>query len=485
MSKRHFKIVPFLVAFAVVCSCVFSVPVSVSAAGMVEIDIYDYLTGKDYIGSDVIVHYDLPLDAHTELYGMPYNGSAYEYITSGQWVSFSQTLDKERIVSTRLFTLNARITQNAGGYYLYSSSSTSNLGNVLPETNLILFNGVGYAVSPFYFYMEGEPYLAFGNPNIINKSLSPTDYPFLVLLHESTKRYFIASSNSLSSVNIQFYREEVYTDDFEYSKITSSCWPLGMENDNWRIIDISDIRTGANFDLTFNMLAKTYLKGHAEYSDMSFKIYYVDKNFDHVKTDTGYIDTGELMDSEIDHFYFDYTVSFTVPEGAEYFYLSFHTNEFDVSDCSELTFYLDHLTMSCGLSAIEDNSNTMKQVQKKLEEYNAKLDELDQSIQDTNIKLDKIEDALTPTPEQSDKADQMEDAIGNAAGSLENNSSSLEQLTPNKPQISTDLQLDEPNLLAVSPLVTNIWSISGLSRMVGIVIMIATVAYVFFGKRDG
>lgn len=99
--------------------------------------------------------------------------------------------------------------------------------------------------------------------------------------------------------------------------------------------------------------------------------------------------------------------------------------------------------------------------------------------------LDGVIDGITPTPEQSDKADQMEDAIGDAAGKLENNNSSLGDLTPTRPQVNTDLQLDQENLLAVSPLVTNIWSINGLGRMISIVLVVATVAYVFFGKRDG
>lgn len=99
--------------------------------------------------------------------------------------------------------------------------------------------------------------------------------------------------------------------------------------------------------------------------------------------------------------------------------------------------------------------------------------------------LDGVIDGITPTPEQSDKADQMEDAIGDAAGKLENNNSSLGDLTPTRPQVDTDLQLDQDCLLAVSPLVTNIWSINGLGRMISIVLVVATVAYVFFGKRDG
>lgn len=99
--------------------------------------------------------------------------------------------------------------------------------------------------------------------------------------------------------------------------------------------------------------------------------------------------------------------------------------------------------------------------------------------------LDGIIDGITPTPDQSDKADQMEDAIGDAAGKLENNNSSLEQLTPSRPQINTDLKLDEEKLAAVSPLVTNIWSISGMTSLIGIVVLVATVAYIFFGKRSG
>lgn len=96
-----------------------------------------------------------------------------------------------------------------------------------------------------------------------------------------------------------------------------------------------------------------------------------------------------------------------------------------------------------------------------------------------------IYDNLTPTPEQNDKAEEMEDAIGDAADKLENNNSSLGQLTPTRPQINTNLEFDQEQMLAVSPLVTNIWSINGLGRMISIVLVVATVAYIFFGKRDG
>lgn len=96
-----------------------------------------------------------------------------------------------------------------------------------------------------------------------------------------------------------------------------------------------------------------------------------------------------------------------------------------------------------------------------------------------------IYDNLTPTPDQSDKAEEMEDAIGDAADKLENNNSSLGQLTPTRPQINTNLEFDQDQMFAVSPLVTNIWSINGLGRMISIVLVVATVAYIFFGKRDG
>ena len=98
---------------------------------------------------------------------------------------------------------------------------------------------------------------------------------------------------------------------------------------------------------------------------------------------------------------------------------------------------------------------------------------------------ESIKEQLTPTPDQSDKAEGMEDAIGDAADKLENNNSSLGQLTPTRPQINTNLEFDQEQMLAVSPLVTNIWSINGLGRMISIVLVVATVAYIFFGKRDG
>lgn len=96
-----------------------------------------------------------------------------------------------------------------------------------------------------------------------------------------------------------------------------------------------------------------------------------------------------------------------------------------------------------------------------------------------------IYDQLKPTPEQNDKAEGMEGAIGDAADKLENNNSSLGQLTPTPPYIDTSLDFDEGYMNAVSPLVTNIWSISGLGGMISIVLVVATVAYIFFGKRDG
>ena len=89
------------------------------------------------------------------------------------------------------------------------------------------------------------------------------------------------------------------------------------------------------------------------------------------------------------------------------------------------------------------------------------------------------------SPGQSDKAEEMEDAIGDAADELENNNSSLGQLTPSRPQINTNLEFDQEQMLAVSPLITNIWSINGLGRIISIVLVVATVAYIFFGKRDG
>ena len=91
---------------------------------------------------------------------------------------------------------------------------------------------------------------------------------------------------------------------------------------------------------------------------------------------------------------------------------------------------------------------------------------------------------LVSSPDQNDKAEQLEDQIGNASNKVEQNNAALEQLTPTRPQINTDLQLDPEKLAAVSPLITNIWSINGLQSQISIVALVATLAYIFFGKRD-
>ena len=276
----------------------------------------------------------------------------------------------------------------------------------------------------------------------------------------------------------------------EYDSLYGSIAPLGIVGNAERVIDVSDLKAGSTFDFTISYDYLLQATGTVGDSSPFLMAYFYDENFEYVG-DTKHF-TYELDGVTDNRIHGTHTATVTVPEGAAYFSLICVLPHINVQECRMMQFMVRNFEISCLTSALVANSeslgviqNKIDRVQQDIQDVNNRLDQVDQGIQDTNDKLDKIEDSLTPTPEQSDKADQMEDAIGNAAGNLENNSSSLEQLTPNKPQISTDLQLDEPNLLAVSPLVTNIWSISGVTRMVGIVVMIATVAYVFFGKRDG
>lgn len=97
----------------------------------------------------------------------------------------------------------------------------------------------------------------------------------------------------------------------------------------------------------------------------------------------------------------------------------------------------------------------------------------------------KSDEILSGSHEDQIRGEEFQENMGNTAGDVITNNNKLESLTPNRPSLNTNIQLDNQTVNAASPLIAKMWSINGLQSQVGIVFVVAAMAYVFFGKRDG
>lgn len=465
------KAVAIIVAVLFVLSSNF-LSVAVSAADYNKIDISDYVSGREFSGNDVLVTYDLPLRPFTELYGFASGSNTPHNIASinGNLYFSQDYIDSVGTYFDSLFyfdpiDFNPSLDQSDGQWMgeMQFQMSTEEYEEFISCTHMFVDGALATLVWDSINPTYGSAYGHASNDgiDIFQFQLDGASGTFAIYWNNDNIPY--------DSFDIEFgLLREVEYDYAEYQRINGKISPLGQSNGAANIIDVHDIRSGYGFTLSFDLKytiehdSETDLNGNIAY----FDAVWLDKNHQEVSRTQYEIDYAPYESYQE----FNFDIDFIVPQGASYFYLEFVTGYFYVNTAYEVSWVIDNISMSALLSSIEENSQTMQKVQQK-------LDKLDEQLGD-------IKDQLTPTPEQNDKAEQLEQEIGNASDKLENNNSTLEDLTPTRPEINTDLTLDEEKLFAVSPLITNIWSLSGMQSHIGIVVLVATVAYIFFGKRD-
>lgn len=140
-------------------------------------------------------------------------------------------------------------------------------------------------------------------------------------------------------------------------------WPFGKQDDQIVLIDISDMKSGSGFDLTFNFSVKEYYVDQTlgpDYVDFGlvFQACFYDQNFNEI----GISQATERIVNNAD---IEKTVSFTVPENAAYVLPRFTTDYLDFA--VSITYELSDILMSCKLSAFEDNSETMNNILDQLQ----------------------------------------------------------------------------------------------------------------------
>lgn len=462
----------------------------------------------------VTVTYDLPLSPYSLIYGQPINSTEFVQVGTSTNIYFTQDKDEYLTVFTSLYDFDAvasRFNLNSS-INSYTSATKTGSGNFpfdISHCTHLLIDGVAYPMIFSQYSWQTVDYLGILTTTGSYKNLLPGQYGVYSQNSEDGTNV-LYSYNAVAGepfdgfVQVGYY-EDVMISQHEYDKLYPLLYPFGRTN----YIDVSNIRSGGSFEVSVTYDYNIVLHGTDTSTDLIQYIDFYDKNFRLISTTSSVttpFDVANGASSTIN-------TMVTVPEGACYMDMELTTDPFAVSDVQLLDWRVSDMEMALDMSDVEANSLMMSGIIDRLDtliqeakEQNASLDEIIQLFQDvidnmgsagsdqTEVKdlleqlLEQQEqngEQLTPTPEQSDKAEDLENDILDEAASIENNNSMLEQLTPSRPVINTDLTLDPVFLASASPLIANIWSISGMGRIIGVVLAVATVAYIFFGKRDG
>lgn len=220
-----------------------------------------------------------------------------------------------------------------------------------------------------------------------------------------------------------------------YNRLNALCYPLGCDSNGYYAIDISDIKDGSDFDLTFDVELE---RSSALWtgSTLAFKLIWLDA--DGVLVGTPYDSEFGFNDDGIA--IFDST--FTVPSNAEYALLRLDLGSINVDGVSSFSMTVNDMTLTTTLSALEENSvllnqvnNTLADLGTSIEEVangvtitNGKLDDINQSISEGNEKLDDINQGIS---DANDKLDDMNQGISDTNDKLDQSNEKLDDVNEN------------------------------------------------------
>lgn len=455
----------------------------------------------------VTVIYDLPLDPYSKIYGLPVGKTEFVQVGTSTNIYFTQDKDESITVFTALSSgsVSSTTSGSSGNGRVWTSASIEPFSFDVDAVTHLLVNGVAYSVQP---YSDDNYYMRYDTNPSAGSDWTGRYCLYTVLGPNASSGKWAWSFMSQSRIDASLavgYYEDVMISQHEYDELYPLLYPFGRSN----YIDVSNIRSGGSFEVSVTYDYNIQLTGTDTTTNLIQHIDFYDKDWRLISTTSSVTTPFDVENGASSTI----KTMVTVPEGACYMDMELITDPFAVSDVQLLDWRVSDMEMTLDMSDVEANSLMMSGIIDRLDiliqeakEQNASLDEIIQLLQDvidnmgsagsdqTEIK-DLLEqlleqqqqngEQLTPTPEQSDKAEDLENDIRDEAASIENNNSMLDQLTPSRPVINTDLTLDPVFLASASPLIANIWSISGMGRIIGVVLAVATVAYIFFGKRDG
>ena len=351
-----------------------------------EINIADYITDKVYTNDDVTVFYDLPLNPYTDIYAWMHGSDTSSYFGYSSNILFQQktstsSTEIETDLGNFFYTPKVEwIEVNMRSILSWARDDFSILlidniyfGKVTYDKQLLnKFSGTITYNNTQYDYIGNPSLNPFNGNSYFDNGLD------FVIMQSSTMlssgRCMICFSPLLlnTDVNFIFTKMETInetTTQFDYLQAFS--YPLGIPGGKYAVIDVSDIRTGSNFSLTFDYKFNVSYSGPVGDTTLNYYAYFLDEYNTQVGISKGSMSLdgsstpGEYEENAGDK---KYSVTFTVPDGARYFYVKMETGQLDISKCTRYSLSFTELTMSCALSAVEENSKLMQEITGKLDE---------------------------------------------------------------------------------------------------------------------
>lgn len=435
-------------AFMICCSF------GVSAAEYSKIDISDYVSGREFVGNDVIVTYDLPLRPYTELYAFATGSTLPELISeyNGNLYFYQDTIDEtwSYFDESLLLDMDDAIVSDAGG-------------DLICEWQLQFDYGVLFECTALRFDEEYHT-IQWDDIDDAHESVRGiVDDLTLIIVYDGYRSILTMQwPNTLQTRDVGFGDLIEVADVAEYQRINGNMFPLGKTNGATNMIDVSDIRSGYGFTLSFDL---SFTIDHDSESDLdgnvaTFDAVWLDKNQEEVDRSQFEIDLIPYRD----HANLQYDIDFTVPEGAAFFYLRLNTGYFYVNTAYEFSWVFRNLSMTTTLSAIEESSQTMQRVEKKL---------------DTLLSGDPID---------QEKADDFNNAIDSVKPGLDQNLGVLDKVEkPNITDVKTDPNdfVDQAGIDGATMLLGALVAFPLCSTQMVCVVGIMLIAYILHGKKGG
>lgn len=464
---NKYRVFPIVLALLLMVVSFVS-PLQVSAAEYVDdLELVDYIDEIVVEGDQALVSYSIPIEPFGIWRGRKPDGSI-KILGHGEIVNMSQdiTTNTYQVLET-MVNLGTFTPSVSGNFYHYVAGYV--YSEDLKNITHMMYDGVLYEVS---VTEETDTYIVI---NDAGDNYSFRGCYFYKETHLTRPNQLRPVFNDNEEHTILFGTMIDVTEVVrEYDAIFGNLYPLGVEGPSYRVIDVSDLKSGASFDFSYTYDFLWQVTGTAGPLSSGFTAYFLDEDFALLSESCSNAHfTPELSDNRI---HGTHNGTITVPEGAAYLYFDFSFPSVNVADCLIFQFLIKSLKITCSNSAFEANSKSMEVIKNK-------IDDVNQGITDMNNKLDDI---YNGSSDDQNKADDFNNSIDDVKPGLDQNIDDLNSL--DKPNI-TDVKTNPTDFVDQA-------GIDGATMILGAlvayplcnvqtvcVIGLMLIAYVLHGKK--
>lgn len=432
MQKRFLP----LLLVVVLLVCMLAVPASAS-------DIADNTSSPSAVSlgtpertynddNTVAVTYDL-LDPYYKLFSVTGDDNqTFDQIGAGSKLAFTQTVTPsyEVITSATLLSVSglnfiSNTDENGATFYFSFKSFPDDFDytalTLVEATQRLRHGTTDYTLSPQYVYSADGvlKYVGLGNPRLGDLSaiydengneLEDNGLSFFVFnTPTSTALTYYVTSKVGASFGFFTDVVEVVPASGEYDRVNMDFYPMGYQSTNMPMLDLSKIKSGSGYTLTFDYSWTASTDGGM--SDMYGHIIFCSATG--AVVDDIYYDFGKAGSDVAD------TVSVTVPVGARYVYMRWVSTTYSASPPSYWNFSLDSFTVSATLTASENSdliqSESNSEIAGKLDIIGGKLDDVVDGLYEV---YDGVNDVSGKLDDVNDNLDEMQNTMESLPGEI-------------------------------------------------------------------